>query len=176
VRNETAVSVAGSGAECLLNGVYMPTGREHVDTTIRIDHRAAGSHSDQFYKGVVDGAGHAVFQGKIVVHPDAQRTNAYQANANLLLSDDAELDTKPELEIYADDVKCSHGATAGDLDPKALFYLRARGLDRDTARSLLTYAFAAEVIERFADPTVQVQARRAALARLPGAAALGDVA
>ena len=96
-----------------------------------------------------------MFAGKIIVHPDAQKTNAYQKNDNLLLSDLAEIDTKPELEIYADDVKCSHGATSGDLDPAALFYLRSRGLPRSSAESLLTFAFAAEVVERFADPTVR---------------------
>ncbi len=168
VRNESEIRIAGSGVECLLNGLYMPTGAEHVDTLIRIHHLAPGSHSDQFYKGVVDGRGHAVFAGKIIVHREAQKTNAFQADSNLLLSDDAEIDTKPELEIYADDVKCSHGATVGDLDPTALFYLRSRGLDRATATSILTWAFAGEVIARFADPTVKAYATRAALRRLPG--------
>ena len=117
-----------------------------------------------------------MFAGKIIVHKDAQKTNAYQKNDNLLLSDDAEIDTKPELEIYADDVKCSHGATSGDLDPMALFYLRSRGLPRATAESVLTFAFAAEVIERFADETVRHHVRQAALARLPGGAALEELA
>jgi Fe-S cluster assembly protein SufD len=168
VRNESEVRITGSAVECLLNGLYMPTGVEHVDTLIRIHHLAPGSHSDQFYKGVVDGHGHAAFAGKIIVHQDAQKTNGFQANNNLLLSDDAEIDTKPELEIYADDVKCSHGATVGDLDPTALFYLRSRGLDRATATSMLTWAFAGEVIARFVDPTVKAYATRAALRRLPG--------
>lgn len=175
IRNETTLDVAGKGVECLLNGVYMPIGREHVDTSIRIDHTAPGSHSNQFYKGVVDGHGHAVFQGKIIVHQVAQQTNAYQVNNNLLLSADAELDTKPELEIYADDVKCSHGATSGDLDPTSLFYLRSRGLAEDAARSMLTYAFAAEIFARFGDPSLKALAKSAALARLPGAAVLGDL-
>jgi Fe-S cluster assembly protein SufD len=175
VRNESEVRVDGSGIECLLNGVYMPTGKEHVDTLIRITHGAPGSHSDQFYKGVVDGQSHAAFQGKIIVEKPAQQTNAYQTNNNLLLSDDAELNTKPELEIYADDVKCSHGATCGDLDPRALFYLRSRGLDEATARSMLTFAFAAEVFERFADPDLKRQARQAALRRLPGGHSLLDM-
>jgi Fe-S cluster assembly protein SufD len=175
VRNESTLEIVGSGVECLLNGVYMPTGEEHVDTLIRIDHKAPGSHSDQFYKGIVDGRAHAAFQGKIVVHPDAQQTNAFQTNNNLLLSDDAELDTKPELEIYADDVKCSHGATSGDLDPLKLFYLRSRGLDEPVARSLITFAFAAEILARLGDATLKEQARRAALARLPGGLALEDM-
>ncbi len=125
---------------------------------------------------MVDGRAHAVFAGKIIVHQDAQKTNAYQKNDNLLLSDDAEIDTKPELEIYADDVKCSHGATCGDLDPTALFYLRSRGLPRAAAESVLTFAFAAEVIERFADPTVRQHVRKAAVKRLPGGSDLEELA
>jgi Fe-S cluster assembly protein SufD len=176
VRNETEARLVGSGVECLLNGVYHAREREHVDNLIRVHHIAPGSHSDQFYKGVVDGRAHAVFAGKIIVHQDAQKTNAYQKNDNLLLSDDAEIDTKPELEIYADDVKCSHGATSGDLDPTALFYLRSRGLPRAAAESVLTFAFAAEVIERFADPTVRQHVRKAAVKRLPGGADLEELA
>lgn len=176
VRNETEARIEGSGVECLLNGVYLARGREHMDNLIRVHHMAPGSHSDQFYKGVIDERAHAVFAGKIIVHKDAQQTNAYQKNDNLLLSDDAEIDTKPELEIYADNVKCSHGATSGDLDPASLFYLRSRGLPRSTAESLLTFAFAAEVIERFADESVQHQVREAALARLPGGEGLMELA
>lgn len=176
VRNETEARIVGSGVECLLNGVYLARGKEHVDNLIRVHHMAPGSHSDQFYKGVIDERAHAVFAGKIIVHKDAQKTNAYQKNDNLLLSDDAEIDTKPELEIYADDVKCSHGATSGDLDPLALFYLRSRGLSKATAASVLTFAFAAEVIERFADETVRHLVREMALARLPGGAELMELA
>ena len=117
-----------------------------------------------------------MFAGKIIVHKPAQKTDAFQTNNNLLLSDEAEIDSKPELEIYADDVKCSHGATSGDLDPTALFYLRSRGLARVAAESLLTFAFAAEVIERFADPTVRRHVRRAAVERLPGGAGLEELA
>ena len=176
VRNETEARIEGRGVECLLNGLYHAQGREHVDNLIRVHHVAPDSHSDQFYKGMVDGRGHAVFAGKIIVHQDAQKTNAYQKNDNLLLSDDAEIDTKPELEIYADDVKCSHGATSGDLDPTALFYLRSRGLPRAAAESVLTFAFAAEVIERFADPTVRQHVRKAAVKRLPGGSDLEELA
>jgi Fe-S cluster assembly protein SufD len=174
-RNESEVRLLGERVECVLNGAYMPRGKEQVDNLIRINHERPNGRSDQFYKGVVDEEAHAVFAGKIIVHQAAQKTNAYQKNDNLLLSNDAEIDTKPELEIYADDVKCSHGATVGDLDPKALFYLRSRGLDRKAAESLLTFAFAAEVLERFADETVRRQARAAAAARLPGGAALADM-
>jgi Fe-S cluster assembly protein SufD len=176
VRNETEARIEGTGVECILNGVYLARGREHVDNLIRVHHVEPGSHSDQFYKGVIDERAHAVFAGKIIVHKDAQKTNAYQKNDNLLLSDDAEIDTKPELEIYADDVKCSHGATSGDLDPVALFYLRSRGLPRATAQAVLTFAFAAEVIERFADEATRHQVRRAALARLPGGSGLEELA
>jgi Fe-S cluster assembly protein SufD len=176
VRNETLALVEGRGAELQLNGLYLTRARQHVDNTIRVDHAAPGSVSDQFYKGVLDGEARAVFAGKIVVRRDAQKTNAYQANNNLLLSPDVEIDTKPELEIFADDVKCSHGATSGELDERELFYLRSRGLDRATARSMLTFAFADEVIERFANTAVAAQAKRELLRWLPGGAQLGELA
>ena len=172
VRNETEARLQGTGVECILNGLYHATGREHVDNLIRVHHTAPGSHSDQFYKGIVDGRAHAVFAGKIIVHKPAQKTDAFQTNNNLLLSDEAEIDTKPELEIYADDVKCSHGATVGDLDPTALFYLRSRGMPLPAAKSLLIYGWAGEVIERMRDDTLRAQARKAVLARLPGGASL----
>jgi Fe-S cluster assembly protein SufD len=116
-----------------------------------------------------------VFAGRIVVQRAAQKTNAYQSNANLLLSPDAEIDTKPELEIFADDVKCSHGATAGELDEHELFYLRSRGLDPTTARSLLTFAFADEVVERFSQPEAARQVRREVLGWLPNGPSLEDL-
>jgi Fe-S cluster assembly protein SufD len=176
VRNEILALIDGSGIELQLNGLYLTRGRQHVDNTIRVDHAKPGSVSDQFYKGVLDGESHAVFAGKIVVRRDAQKTNAYQANNNLLLSPDVEIDTKPELEIFADDVKCSHGATSGELDERELFYLRSRGLDPDTARSMLTFAFADEVLERFANPAIAAQSRRELVRWLPGGAQLGELA
>ena len=172
LRNETELDLCGEQGEAILGGLYMPRGEEHVDTLIRIHHRAENCHSDQFYKGVVEDRARAAFAGKIIVHRGAQKTNAYQANNNLLLSDRAEVDSKPELEIYADDVRCSHGATCGDLDTAALFYLRSRGLPREVASSLLVYAFANEVIERMADARLQAVTRRAVLDRIPGGAAL----
>jgi Fe-S cluster assembly protein SufD len=175
VRNEISAVLLGGGIEAAFNGVYFTRGRQHVDNTILVDHAAAGSRSDQFYKGILDGQSRAVFAGRIVVRRDAQKTNAYQANNNLLLSPDAEIDTKPELEIFADDVKCSHGATAGELDEHELFYLRSRGLDPATARSVLTFAFAGAVLERFAHPSVARQARGALLRGLPGGAALEEL-
>lgn len=173
-RHEQGVRLIGAGAEALLNGVFTPTGKEHVDTQIRVEHLAPSCHSNQFYKGVVDGRSHAVFAGKIFVDRVAQKTDAYQSNNNLLLSDEAELDSKPELEIYADDVKCSHGATVGDLDMTALFYLRSRGLPLSVARAMLVFGWAEEVLERMTDAETSLQARRAFLARLPGGPALGE--
>lgn len=148
VRNDVYARLAAPGAECELNGLYVATGRQHVDNFTQVDHLQPNGTSREFYKGVLDGRGRSVFHGRVVVHPDAQHTDARQTNNNLLLSRDAEADTKPQLEIYADDVKCSHGATVGQLDADALFYLRARAIDAATARDLLTYAFANEVLNR----------------------------
>ena len=131
--------------------------------------------SDQFYKGVLDGTARSAFAGRIVVDRIAQKTNAYQSNNNLLLSPDAEINTKPELEIYADDVKCSHGATAGELDERALFYLRSRGLEPELARNLLTYAFAGEVLERLVDPAVKRLVQQTVLSRLGAGVDLGEL-
>ena len=172
VRNEIEAVIEGAGIALGLNGLYLGRERQHIDNAILVEHASGGSTSNQFYKGVLDGQAQAVFAGRIVVQRDAQKTNAYQANNNLLLSADAEIDTKPELEIFADDVKCSHGATAGELDERALFYLRSRGIEPATARSLLTYAFADEILERFHHRSVAAQARRALLRWLPGGAEL----
>ena len=175
VRNEIHAVIQGAGVQAALNGVYFTRERQHVDNNILVDHAAPGSVSDQFYKGILDGQSRGVFAGKIVVRRAAQKTNAYQANNNLLLSPDAEIDTKPELEIFADDVKCSHGATAGELDERELFYLRSRGLDPVTARNLLTFAFAGAVLERFTNPAIAEQARAGLLRGLPGGAALEEL-
>jgi len=175
VRNEIRAVMQGSGIEATFNGMYFTRERQHVDNDILVDHAAPGSISDQFYKGILDGQSQAVFAGKIVVRREAQKANAYQANNNLLLSPEAEIDTKPELEIFADDVKCSHGATAGELDDRELFYLRSRGLDLALARSVLTFAFAGAVLERFSNPAVAQQAKAALLRGLPGGAALEEL-
>ena len=148
-RTDLCVSLAAEGAGCDLNGVYLGNGRQHIDNFTQIEHRQPNCTSDEFYKGVLDDRARAVFHGRIVVHQDAQHTDAQQQNRNLLLSENAEVDTKPQLEIYADDVKCAHGATVGQLDEDAMYYLRSRAIDAVTARSLLTYAFAADVIHRF---------------------------
>jgi Fe-S cluster assembly protein SufD len=148
VRNDLHAALNGEGAECVLNGLYLVEGRQHVDNQTRIDHIKPHATSFELYKGILSGKGRAVFNGKIIVHKAAQKTDARQTNKNLLLSEDAVVNTKPQLEIHADDVKCSHGSTIGQLDRDALFYLRSRGLDLGTAQSLLSYAFANDVISR----------------------------
>jgi Fe-S cluster assembly protein SufD len=148
VRNEVRAALDGEGCECTVNGLYMANGRQHMDNHTVIDHAKARCASHELYKGILDGKAHGVFNGKIFVHQDAQKTDAKQTNKTLLLSDDAVINTKPQLEIYADDVKCTHGATVGQLEEDAIFYLRSRGIDRDAARRLLTFAFANDIIGR----------------------------
>ena len=137
----------GPGSGATLNGLYLGTGKQHIDHQTRIEHAQPNCFSREHYKGILDGEAHGVFNGKVFVRPEAQKTDGKQTNNNLLLSERARIDTKPQLEIFADDVKCTHGATVGRLDEVALFYMKSRGLRADTARKLLTYAFAAEVIE-----------------------------
>jgi Fe-S cluster assembly protein SufD len=146
VRNNLDVALDGEGAECTLNGLYMVTGRQHVDNHTRIDHRQPHCSSRQLYKGILDGKSRGVFNGKVVVHEAAQKTDARQVNKNLLLSEDAVIDSKPQLEIFNNDVKCTHGTTIGQHDQDAIFYLRSRGIDPAATRSLLTYAFASELL------------------------------
>jgi len=146
-RHEISARLAGTGAECDLFGLYIADGDRHVDNQTIIDHAAPGGTSRQLFKGVLNGGSHGVFNGKVIVRPGAQKTNAVQSNPNLLLSNRAEIDTRPNLEIYADDVKCAHGATVGRLDDDALFFLRTRGIDEERARQMLCHAFAAEVVE-----------------------------
>lgn len=147
-RNDIHSQLLGEEAHVTLDGLYLVTGEQHVDNHTRIDHAVPNTTSDEVYKGVLDGNSHAVFNGKVNVHKDAQKTDSSQSNKNLLLSRSCEIDTKPELEIYADDVKCAHGSTVGQIDEQHLFFLRARGLDETAARSLLTYAFAVDVLQR----------------------------
>jgi Fe-S cluster assembly protein SufD len=137
-----------------------------VDHQTRIEHAQPNCFSREVYKGILDGASHGVFNGKVYVHPIAQQTDGKQSNNNLLLSDKARVDTKPQLEIFADDVKCTHGATVGRLDENALFYLRSRGIAEARARTLLTYAFAAEVIEEIELEPVRTELERLVLARV----------
>ena len=154
-RNEIHSVLAGTGATCHLNGGYMIRGEQHADTTTVIEHAQPHGGSRETYKGVIDDSARAVFQGKIHVHRGAQKTDGYQLNRALLLSDAAEIDSKPELEIYADDVKCSHGATAGQLDEQAMFYLRSRGISVAEARGLLIQSFVGEALAEITDEVVR---------------------
>lgn len=167
--SRTAIDVGlnAEGAECSLDGLYLIDGRQHADHHTRIEHAQPRCRSREFYKGVLDGASRAVFNGRVVVRPGAQQSDAQQTNRNLLLSDQAEADAKPQLEIWADDVKCGHGATVGQLDPDQIFYLRARGVDDETARSMLVYGFAAEVVERIPVPVLRQRIGRLLRTRLP---------
>ncbi|MCB9895721.1 MAG: Fe-S cluster assembly protein SufD [Planctomycetes bacterium] len=146
-RNDVHALLAAEGAHCNLNGLVLGHGSQHFDNHVVVEHMLPHGTSNQLYRAVVDDKSRSVFAGKVIVRPGAFATNAQQQNNNLLLSDDAKVDTKPQLEIYCDDVKCSHGATSGQLDPNAVFFLRSRGLDERAARNLLTYAFANDVIE-----------------------------
>jgi Fe-S cluster assembly protein SufD len=148
VRNNVHPVLAGEGGECLINGLFIGNGHQHLDNYMLVEHASPRCASRQFYNGILDGHAHGVFHGRIIVHKDAQKTDAKQTNRNLLLSDDAQIDTKPQLEIYADDVKCTHGATIGQIEGDALFYLRSRGIDELSARKLLLFAFASECLDR----------------------------
>lgn len=155
-RNDIHSQLLGEQSHVTMDGLYLLVGDQHVDNHTRIDHAVPHTTSEEVYKGVMDDDSHAVFNGKVIVHKDAQKTDANQSNRNLLLSRTCEIDSKPEMEIYADDVKCGHGSTVGQLDETQLFFLRARGLDEVSARSLLTYAFAVEVLQRIsAEPVRQ---------------------
>jgi len=166
-RTDIVAGLDGEGAECTLNGLYLLGGRQHADHHTVIEHRVPNGRSRELYKGVLDGRAHAVFNGKVVVHPDAQKTDSKQSNGNLLLSKTAEVDTKPELEIYAGDVKCAHGATIGQLDANQQFYLRSRGLSEEEAEQVLTFAFADEVLASIALAPLRRHIERAAFAKLP---------
>ena len=147
----------GEGSECTLNGLYLATGAQHIDNHTTIDHAKPYCNSHELYKGILTGKSHGVFNGKIVVRKDAQKTDAKQTNKNLVLSDEASIDTKPQLEIFANDVRCTHGATVGQLDQEAIFYLRSRGVGVDSAHDMLVYAFATEVIDRFKSAALRQQ-------------------
>jgi Fe-S cluster assembly protein SufD len=162
-RQNLNVVQAGPGTECHLDGLALITGRQLADTHSFIDHALPHGTSRQLHKCVAGGAAHAVFNGRVLVREDAQRTDSAQQSRNLLLSDRAHVDTKPQLEIFADDVKCAHGATVGQLEAEEVFYLRSRGLDDTAARNLLTYAFAADIVNRIPLPSLAAQLRAAVL-------------
>lgn len=151
VRSDLSILLQEERAQCLMNGIYMPCGNQHMDHHTRVEHQVPNCRSDQDYKGIMTGRSRAVFNGKVVVAVDAQHTEAHQQNKNLLLSSQAEIDTKPQLEIFANDVICSHGATVGQLDEDALFYLATRGIDRQEASRYLIQAFAADNLRLIPD-------------------------
>jgi Fe-S cluster assembly protein SufD len=148
VRNNVTAFLAGEGIECTLNGLSLSTGRQLIDNHTTIDHASPNCSSHELYKAILDGKSHGVFNGKIYVRKGAQKTDAKQTNKTLVLSDEATIDTKPQLEIFADDVKCTHGATVGQLDEDQVFYLRSRGISEIDARDLLTFAFASDIVNR----------------------------
>jgi len=167
-RNDIATRLQAEGASVNLNGLYLGDDRQHIDTHTLIDHASPHTSSDELFKGILDGHARAVFNGRVIVQPDAQKIEAHQHNRNLLLSREAEVDTKPELEIYADDVKCSHGATVGQLDAQALFYLRSRGIAEADGRAILTYAFADDIITRIGLRPIRDHLETFLIGRLPG--------
>jgi Fe-S cluster assembly protein SufD len=165
-RHDISVRLLGEGAECWVDGLYIAGAGQHADTHSTIDHIAPRCNSHQLYKGILDGDGRAVFNGRVFVRRDAQQTDAQQTNKNLLLSREARVDTKPQLEIFADDVKCSHGATVGQLEEEELFYLLSRGLHPELARNLLTYGFAEELVEKIKIDSIKRRLDEAILNRL----------
>jgi len=166
-RNDITAQLLGKGCHCTLSGLYLLDDRQHMDHHTRIDHLAPEGVSREYYRGILDGASRGVFNGKVVVHHGANKTDAHQANHNLLLSRQAEVDTKPQLEIFADDVKCTHGATVGRLNDDSLFYLRSRGIDAELARSVLIYGFANDIIGRIGVPDLRARIEHLVLERLP---------
>jgi len=168
-RSEVHAVLDGEDAACLLNGLYLGNGEQHVDHFTTIDHAKPGGSSREYYRGILDGRSRGVFRGRVIVRRDAQKTDARQANRNLLLSGDAEADSRPQLEIHADDVKCTHGATVGPLDEEKVFYMRSRGIDASSARGFLAWAFASDIFRRFDLPGVRRACEEKLLAWLPDA-------
>lgn len=173
-RTDIGAKFQGEGGDLTLNGLYVLTGDQHVDNHSRVDHARPNCQSRELYKGILDGTSRGVFYGKVVVQAGAMKTNATQTNKNLLLSDGALCDSTPALEINADDVKCAHGSTIGQLDPDSLFYLRSRGIDEATARSLLTFGFARDVLGQVRIPAVRSAIEELLLQRLPSGRAVRE--
>jgi len=167
VRNDIQAMLDAEGIECTLNGLYLTRGKQHVDNQMRVDHAKPNCNSYELYKGVLEGQSKAVFNGRIYVHQDAQKTDAKQSNRNLLLSPGAIAHSNPQLEIFADDVRCTHGSTIGELDDEAIFYLRSRGIGEAAAKSLLTYAFAAEVLSEIRLESIRRDLEEFLFTRLP---------
>jgi Fe-S cluster assembly protein SufD len=167
-RSNVYTVLEGEGCGTTLNGLYMLDDAQHGDHQTRVEHVAPNCFSRELYKGLLDGRSHGVFNGKVYVHPEAQKTDGKQTNNTLLLSEKAQIDTKPQLEIFADDVKCTHGATVGRMDETSLFYLKSRGIGATLAKQLLMYAFAADVLETIEHPAVVAELERTTLARFTG--------
>ena len=174
-RHDIDVTLDHEHARCSLDGLYVANGRQHVDFHTNVEHVAPRCESQEYYKGIAGGRGRGVFNGRIVVHPQAQKTEAHQTNRNLLLTRNAEIDTKPQLEIHADDVKCSHGATIGQLDEQMLFYMRSRGIPENAARGMLTYGFARDVVDRIDRPELRESIGATVLEHLPGGEDLQEI-
>lgn len=175
-RNDIEVKLCGEGARVQLDGLMLASSRQHTDYHTRVDHLVPNASSGELYKGIFDDRSRGVFNGRVYVHPGADGSEAHQQNHNLMLSRNAEVDTKPQLEIYADEVKCSHGATVGQLEENMLFYLRSRGLSEAAANGLLVYGFAQEMLDCIENLAVRSAASRHVLARLPGGQEIGDMA
>jgi Fe-S cluster assembly protein SufD len=167
VRNDVHVVLDGEGASLTLDGLFTPAASQHIDNHTVIDHAKPHCTSLELYKGVLDGNGRGIFDGRIIVRPHAQKTSSRQSNHNLLLSETAIVDSKPTLEIHNDDVKCNHGSTIGQLNEEALFYLRSRGIDEESARNMLVFAFASEIVERMKIEPVREQIGRALFRQMP---------
>lgn len=167
VRQDIHNEMSAPGADCLINGLMVGAGRQHMDIHARIDHLEPHCRSRAYFRGIMDARARGVVDGLIIVHPQAQKSDAYLSSKNILLSPHAEMDVKPQLEIYADDVKCMHGTTVGQLDADALFYLRARGLDYEAARSLVIHAFADDILRRFTAPGVRSLCHQLVQTRMP---------
>jgi Fe-S cluster assembly protein SufD len=167
-RTNVYTALGGEGCGATLNGLYIGDGEQHLDHQTRIEHIAPNCYSREVYRGILDGASHGVFNGKVYVHPEAQKTDGKQENHTLLLSERANIDTKPQLEIFADDVKCTHGATVGRLDQTSLFYMKSRGVGAELAKQLLLYAFAADVLETIEAEAVREGLEAQVLARYTG--------
>jgi Fe-S cluster assembly protein SufD len=170
VRNDLNVRLEAEGAECTLNGLFIGSGTQHLDNHTLIDHAKPHGTSRELYKGIMGGRSRGIFHGKIIVRPDAQKTDAIQTNKNLLLSKEALVNSTPALEIFADDVKCRHGSTIGQLDAGAMFYLRSRGIGEEEARELLVFAFASDVASRIRIAPLRALVEQHLGLRLPGGA------
>jgi Fe-S cluster assembly protein SufD len=167
VRNEVVAVLDGEGVDCTLNGLYVGRGTQLIDNHTTIDHAMPHCSSHEVYKGILSDQSRGVFNGKIIVRPDAQKTDAKQTNKALLLSDEANINTKPELEIFANDVKCTHGAAIGQLDDDAMFYLRSRGLSISDSRAMLIHAFAGDILNRVKVAPIRKHLEELLTARLP---------